>query len=322
MNKVGILGYSRVAKKTMIHALESSKLVDLLMIGSRNKTGNGFGTYEEVLNNKDIDIVYISLPIGLHEEWAIKAANAGKHVLVEKSATTSYESAKKMVDACNKNNVRLMEAFMYRFHPQHKRILEFIDNGYIGDVKSFHGLYGSPFFKPTDTRMNKKLGGGALNDMGCYPINASRMIFNEEPESVSCNLTIDTEIDDTDVKSDVMLNYSNGKNAFCSASFSAYYQTTYKLWTTNTSIEVPRAYAVPEDMETKIYRSIDDNTNERINFAAINQTTNMVDHFYKVINGIKPDENFEKELLAQARVMEAARLSNTERRTVMLEEIK
>jgi len=126
MIKIGIIGNGRIANKAMIPALKSSKYVELEMIGSRTTKGKGFGTYEEVIANKDIKIIYIALPIGLHEEWVIKAAKAGKHILIEKSSTTSYESAKKMVKECKENNVRLMEAFMYKYHPQHKKVLDMI----------------------------------------------------------------------------------------------------------------------------------------------------------------------------------------------------
>lgn len=327
--KFGVLGCSRIAKKTMLPALNSSEIAELTMIGSRSPEKakkyceefrcDSYGTYEDVLKNKDIDVIYISLPIGLHEEWTIKAAKSGKHVLCEKTSTTSFESAKKMVKSCKENKVRLMEAFMFKDHPQHEKVKELIKKGILGDLLTFYGLYGSPFFDKKDMRLDKKLGGGVLNDMGCYIICASRMIFNEEPESVYCNFKKDLELD-VDIKADMILNYSNGKVAFCSASYNAYYQTNYSLWGTKSHLKVNRAYAVPSHMKTSISRSIDDDTVEEIITDPIDQTRLMVENFCKIISNEK-EQDFESDLLAQAKVMDAARLSNKEKRAVYLSEI-
>ena len=128
---IGVLGCSRVAKKYFLPYVKSSEFVDLGFIGSRSleraqqfakEYGVAkFGSYEDVINS-NVDIVYISLPISMHEEWSIKAAKAGKHVLCEKSSTTSYESAKKILQICKENNVRILEAFGFRFHPQHELV--------------------------------------------------------------------------------------------------------------------------------------------------------------------------------------------------------
>ena len=327
--KFGVIGCSRIAKKTMLQAINKSEIAELVMIGSRSSEKAGeycrmfncdsYGTYEEVLKNKDIDAVYISLPIGLHEEWTIKAAKAGKHVLCEKSSTTSLESAKKMVKACKDNNVRLMEAFMFKYHPQHKKVRELIEKGIIGDLLTFQGLYGSPFNDKKDMRLDKNLGGGALNDMGCYPIYASRMIFNEEPESVYCKFKKDPELNNVDIKADITLNYSNGKVAFCSTSYSAYYQTNYSFWGTKSFLKVNRAYAVSPDMKTIISQSIDDDTIEEIIIEKVDQTKLMLEEFCNVILK-KKEETFEEDLLLQAKVMEAARISDKEKRIVSLSE--
>lgn len=329
--KIGILGCGRIAQKAMIPALNSSKVAELLMIGSRfskkaKKYSKQFGckyygTYEDVLKNKDVEVVYISLPIGLHEKWVIKAAEAGKHILCEKTSTTSFKSAKKMVKSCKKNNVRIMEAFMFKHHPQHKKVKEIIENNELGELLTFYGMYGSPFFDKKDMRLNKKLGGGALNDMGCYPISASRMIFNEEPKSVYCKFKKDTTLDDVDVKADITLNYSNGKVAFCSASYSAYYQTNYSCWGTKSYLKVNRAYAVYSNMKTNISKSIDDDTSEEIIIKAVDQTKLMVESFCKGIFNEK-NQDFEKDLLLQAKVMDAARISDKEKRIVYLSEFK
>ncbi|MBU4308496.1 MAG: Gfo/Idh/MocA family oxidoreductase [Nanoarchaeota archaeon] len=320
--KFGVLGYGHITKKAMIPALKTSNYAKLEMIGScTTKNREGFGTYEEVLLNKNIDAVYIALPIGLHEEWAIKAAKAGKHVLVEKSSTTSYESAKKMVDVCKKNDVRIMEGFMFKYHPQHQKVNKIIKEGVLGDLLSFNGTFGSPFWDEKSIRFDRKLGGGILNEALCYPISASMMIFDEIPESVFCKLQKYSKLDNVDIKADIIFNYSNGKTAHCSSSFGAAYLSTYSVWGVKSYLNLTRAYTVMPNTTTKIYLLNEKDEMDKIIINSVDQTELMVDMFCKTINN-RLNCDLESELLNQARVMEAARLSDKEERLVKISEIK
>ena len=167
--KFGIIGCSRIAKRSTIPAIIKSEFAEIEIIGSRSldkaKTFSNefnskkFGTYEDIISDDSVDAVYISTPIGTHEDWAIKAASAGKHILCEKSSTTSFESAKRMIKHCKQNNVRIIEGFVFRFHPQHQKVKELIDNNKIGDLVSFNGSFGFPAFPEGDIRYDSKLGG-------------------------------------------------------------------------------------------------------------------------------------------------------------------
>jgi len=171
-NKIrfGIIGCSSIAERNTIPAIKQAQNSDLRYIGSRyhhkaQKFSKKFscryyGSYEDVLETDDVDAVYISLPITLQEEWVLKSAKAGKHILCEKSAATSYKSAKKMVNACKKNNVQILEAFSFVYHPQQKKVLEIIKKGTIGKIFSFSAKFG--FVLPYSTnnfRFKKSLGG-------------------------------------------------------------------------------------------------------------------------------------------------------------------
>ena len=327
--KFGIIGCSRIAERSTIPAIFKSAYAELEMIGSRTKQKakqyaekfgcKGFGSYEDVLNNDKVDAVYISVPISLHAEWATKSAESGKHVLCEKSSSTSFESAKQMVDSCKKNNVRIMEGFMFRFHPQHKKVLEIINKGQIGKLFTFNGMYGFPPISKDDIRYQVSLGGGVFNDVGCYPICASRIIFGQEPHSVQCNLIIDPETG-VDIKGHAYLVYDD-KAALVSFGFDNQYQANYKIWGSKGTIELNRAYAVPPDFTTKIeLQTSDENTtitNDPADHFAI-----MVDSFCKEITLVKKiDYSFEDDLVNQARVMEALRLSNKEKRITKISEI-
>ena len=335
--KFGIIGCSKIAKKSVIPAILKSKFAELEIIGSRSiekskEFANEFnceknGTYDDVISNDSINAVYISTPIGTHAELAIKAASAGKHVYCEKSSTDSFNSAKKIVECSKNNNVRVMEGFMFRFHPQHQKVKELINDKKIGNIDSFNGSFGFPSFPEGDIRYNKELGGGFLNDSGCYPICASRMIFDEEPVSIfyqSCN---DLK-NNVDVKGTSILSYKNNKTASITYANGSYYQAKYEVWGSDGVISLDRAYSVPPDFITKInlQYNIENNwqgrKNEIIEIPPTDHFLKMIDTFCMEITGKeKSPFNFEEELLNQAKVMAAHRLSNSTHKEVWLSEI-
>ncbi|MGI0060957.1 MAG: Gfo/Idh/MocA family protein [Nitrosotalea sp.] len=327
--RFGVIGCSGIAERSTIPAIKNSQFAELQMIGSRSekkaeefarKFGcQNFGTYEEILENKEVDAVYISVPIGLHEEWTAKAAKAGKHVLCEKSSTTSYESACKMVDVCKQNSVRLMEGFMFRFHPQHKKVLELIKNGMLGKLFVFNGMYGFPPIPLTDIRFRKDLGGGILNDAGCYPICASRIIFGEEPLGVFCNLSIDTKTQ-VDTKASLYLTYDDMKSAQMSVGYDLFFQSTYSIWGSEGFLNLTRSYNIPSDMKATMILSNKIGKQE-ILIEPSDHFLIMVDSFCKGITNSFHEFDFEEDLLKQARIMQAARISFNEKRFVKIDEV-
>ena len=335
--RFGIIGCSGIAKKSTIPAIQNSKFAELVMIGSRSESKaekfadefhcEQFGTYNDVIANDSLDAVYISTPIGMHEEWTIKAANTGKHILCEKSSTTSFESAKKMISTCNDNNVRIMEGFMFRFHPQHQKVRELIHSDSIGELFSFNGSFGFPTLPDGNIRYDSKIGGGFLNDSACYPICASRMIFEQEPIGVSCMMLKDPKTG-VDVKGTSHMKYDDEKIAtttYCNGSF---YQAKYQVWGTKGIISLKRAYSVPADFKTNIDIQYNDKNdwadtkNETFEINPANHFSIMINAFCQEITGDKKSLfNFEEDLKNQARVMEAHRVSSEEKRFVSLDEI-
>jgi predicted dehydrogenase/aryl-alcohol dehydrogenase-like predicted oxidoreductase len=188
-NKVrwGILGTGAIGS-TFARALATTRVAQLHAVASRSqekadKFGNDFGAprrygdYAALLADKEVDVVYIATPHPQHAEWAIKAARAGKHVLCEKPLSVNYAGAMAIVEAAETNNVFLMEAFMYRCHPQTAKLVELIGEGAIGKVRviqatfSFHS---SP--NPNSRIYNADLAGGGILDVGCYPVSMARLI--------------------------------------------------------------------------------------------------------------------------------------------------
>ncbi|QDI88783.1 Gfo/Idh/MocA family oxidoreductase [Candidatus Nitrosopumilus sp. SW] len=314
--RFGVIGCSSIAMKSAIPAIIDGKNSTLKMIGSRSITKarkfakkfscSEFGNYEDVLKNDNVDAVYISLPMNLHEKWAIKAAKSGKHVLCEKSAVLSHNSAKKVIAECKKNNVRIMENFIFKFHPQHKKILELIAKNTIGDIHTISAKYGFNFSHITKNfRFNKKLGGGSLNDVGCYLISACIFIFKDIPVSVCCNLDIDKK-SKIDIRGNILLTFPNNKTGLLSFGYDNYFQSTYEIWGTKGIIKSERAFNVTKNMKTVINLFQNDKI-KKITIPPANQFQLAIEHFCTTIQKNVITDNFEKDILDQALIMDVIR---------------
>jgi xylose dehydrogenase (NAD/NADP) len=192
----GLLSTAHI-NRALLPPLRASARNELTAVASRNlgraqayakerDIPRAFGTYEAMLADPDVDVIYNSLPNGLHTEWTIKAAQAGKHILCEKPLAVTVEEVDAMTAAAKKAGVVLMEAFMYRHHPQTLKVKELIEGGAIGMLQVMHGSF---TFKITnenedDVRLSSSLGGGSIWDIGCYPISYARLIAGAEPIEV------------------------------------------------------------------------------------------------------------------------------------------
>jgi predicted dehydrogenase len=135
------------------------------------------GSYEALLADPEVEAVYIGTPHPWHAEWTIQAASAGKHILCEKPLTLSLAATERVIAAARQHHVLLMEAYMYRFHPQTKRVAELVRNGAIGDVRLIRASFNVLMdFAPEHRMFKKSLGGGTILDLGCYPVTYSRHI--------------------------------------------------------------------------------------------------------------------------------------------------
>jgi predicted dehydrogenase len=171
-----------------------------------NQIARAYGSYDELLADPDVDVVYISLPNGMHVEWSHAALEAGKHVLCEKPLSRSASEVERLFDVAESRGRYLSEAFMYRHHPQTRRLRELIDEGAIGELRLIRGHF-SFNCDPTDPRMFAGMQGGGLMDVGCYPVNISRYLAGE-PERVSAEQLLGG--DGVDVVMAGVLRFSGG----------------------------------------------------------------------------------------------------------------
>jgi predicted dehydrogenase len=204
----GILGTARINRR-VIPPLRLSQGNRLLAVASRTQARadeharqweieRAHGSYEALLADPEIDVVYIPLPNHAHAEWAIRAARAGKHVLCEKPLALSVSEVDAMEAAAREAGVVLAEGFTYRHHPQTLKAKELVDSGAIGDVRFVRGTFTFPLDRPKDVRWRPELGGGALWDIGCYPLSFTRYLLGCEPVEVFGSAVVGgTGIDET-----------------------------------------------------------------------------------------------------------------------------
>jgi xylose dehydrogenase (NAD/NADP) len=250
----GVLGArSWIAREAVMPAIRESKNGKLVAIASRDaddrmrEYGSAQGirvlTYDGLIHDDSVDAIYIPLPNSMHFEWARKAAEAGKSVLCEKPLALNAAEAEALAALSERRGVKLMEAFMYRFHPQHQRIRELVRSGAIGDVIEVHAHLSVDLMSPPDpnnVRFKRELGGGALLDMGCYGVSASRMVFGDEPSAVSAWWRID-EAMNVDVAAAGVLEFPRGRVAMVSCSFEGNGNGFYTIIGRKGTIEAPRA---------------------------------------------------------------------------------
>ncbi|HEY5728685.1 MAG TPA: Gfo/Idh/MocA family oxidoreductase [Anaerolineales bacterium] len=204
----GLLSTARI-NRALIPPLRASKRNHLLAVGSRTqesadgyarekKIGRAYGSYESLLADPDIDVIYNSLPNHLHAEWTIKAVEVGKHVLCEKPIALNVDEVDAIKSAAQKHGRVVTEAFMYRHHPQTLKVQELVKNGSLGTLKLIRGSFSFFLDQEGDVRLNPEWGGGSIWDVGCYPISYARTIVGESPlEVFGWQVTGKTGIDDT-----------------------------------------------------------------------------------------------------------------------------
>jgi predicted dehydrogenase len=172
-----------------------------------------YGTYEELVTDPGIEAVYIPLPNHLHTEWVRNAADAGKHVLCEKPFGMNAEEARKSIEHAQSRGVLVMEAFMYRFHPQWRKVRELVAVGEIGAVRAIHTLF---TYSNTDAKNIRNIlgaGGGAIPDIGCYAVSSARFILGREPSRVMSLVTRDP-VFKTDILSSAILDFGDARALF------------------------------------------------------------------------------------------------------------
>jgi predicted dehydrogenase len=249
----GILGCARITRRGLVPGILASETGVLHALASRDPAAarawaGEFGvsrahaSYRVLLDDPDVDAVYIPLPNELHRPWVTAAADAGKHVLCEKPLALDAREAGAMVQHCRSRGIVLMEAFMWRHQPRTLQLRRLVREGAIGDLRLIRSSFSFPI-APGDWRLEPARGGGALWDVGCYGVNAARLFAGSEPASLrSFARTGPTGVD---LSFAALLEFPGGVLATVDCSFEQPFRCTYELVGTCGVIEVPDAYLPP-----------------------------------------------------------------------------
>lgn len=262
----GIIGPGRINKRFVPGLQAAGHTISI--IGSRDPErgragaaefgAQRSGSYEDVVNAPDVDVVYIPLPNSLHREWTTRAAEAGKHILCEKPLAPTVADCEAMVAACQRHGVHLVEAFMYRYHPLWNIVRSAVDSGRIGQIRTFHAAFSFSIASGPNIRLSPELGGGALQDIGCYCINVARW-FLGEPTRVR-GVTIDNHGVGVDTHAAAALEYASGAVAALTCSFDSAPQQIVEIVGDKGRIEVEPSFVPSENTRIRIVDADGDHT--------------------------------------------------------------
>lgn len=326
--RLGIIACSSVARRRFLPALQATAAARLERVGSRNPdkaaelarefSAQKSGSYEDVINDPDVDAIYVSTPPSHHAEWVRKAAARHKHILCEKPAFRNLLEARESVAVCRQNGVRLLEGYSFKYHPQHQSVSSRIAAGEIGTVRFFQSEFTYPRPSAGDIRLDSSLDGGVFHDAAGYPIAAALMHLGGEVQAVSCTQGFEAKTGVDDAFS-CRLTFSGGAMANVLVAFDAQYRSRYAVTGTAGRVELERAYSVGNVMTTNLV--LDGPSGEqRFNLPPADQFRLMLEDFASQVGPAAAHKDYEGELLRQAAVMEAALRSDREKRVVSLSE--
>ncbi len=310
----GVLSTAKIGLEKVIPAMQQGKHCEIVAIASRThesareaakklKIPKAYGSYQELLDDTSIDAVYIPLPNHMHFPWTIKSLAAEKHVLCEKPISLNAAEARKLHKETQKYpQLKVMEAFMYRYHPQWLRALDIINEGGIGLVKTVHSFFSYYNKDPENIRNMSEIGGGGLMDIGCYCISLARLIFNTEPQRVLGRIEYDPNFK-TDRICSGILDFGHGISTFtCSTQLIPYQRVN--IFGTKGRIEIEIPFNAPPEKPCKIFHQ-HHNTIEEIMLEKCNQYTIQGDLFSLAVLNDKRVPTTLNDAVANMNVIEA-----------------
>ena len=321
----GILSTAKIGVEKVIPALAKTQNCEVVAIASRRLEAakeaaarlgipRAYGSYEELLADADIEAVYNPLPNHLHVPLSIAALEAGKHVLCEKPIGLSSDEGRQLADAGRRHpQLKLMEAFMYRHHPQWRRAKELATNGGVGELRTIQSFFS--YFKddPQDIRSKPEMGGGGLMDIGCYNISLSRFLVDGEPRRVYGIVEYDPSLG-VDRLASAILEFDRGTSTFTCGTQLVPYQRVHVFGTTGrVEIEIP--FNAPTERPCRIWHQTGDDVKEEL-LPTSDQYAIQGDLFAKAILDDTPVPTPIEDAVANMRVIEAVVQSGKERRPV------
>lgn len=324
----GILSTARIGTQKVIPALQAGQHGRVVAIASRTLENaqaaakqlaipKVHGSYEALLADDEVDAVYVPVPNHLHVPWAIKALEAGKHVLCEKPIGLSVAEAQQLLEAARQHpQLKIMEAFMYRHHPQWQKALELVAEGQIGELRTIQSFFSYRNVDPQNIRNIDSMGGGGLMDIGCYCISLSRFIFDAEPVRVLGLAEVDPAFG-TDRLTSGVLDFRSGTATFtCSTQLSAFQRAN--IFGTEGRIEIEIPVNAPPDRPCRIWHQRGEEIRE-IAFDVCDQYAIQGDLFALAVLNNGPVPTPLDDAVANMRVIESVKASARQSAWVCLE---
>ena len=294
----GIVGAARVNER-LIPAINQSELGELIAIGSRRRGAakdcllkhlpesedkvSCFDGLDQVITHNNVDAIYIPLANEEHTETALKAIREKKHVLIEKPMAIKSEEVKILIEEAAKNNVKIMEGFMYAFHPQFDRIMNTIKSNILGDISYAHSMFSFPIKPARFYRIDRSMenGGGALWDIGPYAIHTIRQCFKENPQRVKAIAKLNEH--GADIATSGLIDFGNSKRATFDISFECTRRSEFEAFGALGRVKCPTVWQ-PDDKQAKIIINTESSGLTEEVVPAANHFVLEINHFNKVIS--------------------------------------
>lgn len=310
----GIISTAKIGREKVIPAIQRSELGTVVAIASSNhqlraETASRlnipvqYESYEDLLADQEIDAVYIPLPNHLHLPWIVKSAQAGRHVLCEKPLTLNAAALQELQDQLAAYpGVKVMEAFMYRFHPQWEAVKDMVMHDEIGELRQVQSFFSYFNIDAQNIRNKPEAGGGALMDIGCYCISFARWLFEAEPRRVSALMDIDPDFG-TDRMTSAMLEFEKGSSSFtCSTQLQPYQRVNILGTKGRIEVEIPVNAPPDQHMRVWLYKGVD---KKEFQFDPVDQYSLQADAFARAVLEDKPVPTPLADALGNMRVIDA-----------------
>ena len=310
----GVLSTAKIGLVKVIPGMQRGKLCEVAAIASRDMGAaraaadrlgleKAYGSYEALLADPAVDAVYIPLPNHLHVPWSMRAIEAGKHVLCEKPIALSAAEAESLLQASRRApSIKVMEAFMYRFHPQWQRARQIVREGGVGTLRTIHSFFSYYNDDPVNIRNDPAMGGGGLMDIGCYCISLSRFLFGSEPVRVSGIVEYDPAFG-VDRLASGMLDFGSGTATFTCATLLAPYQRV-NVHGTAGRVEIEIPFNAPPDRPCRLWHEHGSHVDEIV-LETADQYTIQGDLLSRAILEDAPVPTPLEDAVANMRVLEA-----------------
>ncbi len=312
----GILSTAAIAARHVVPAMRAAPGHEVVAVGSRDHERStewaaeqgiptAHGSYDELLADPDVEAIYNPLPNHLHVDWSIAALRAGKHVLCEKPLGLDAADARRLVDeAAAHPQLVVMEAFMYRFHPQWIAVRELVRQGRIGELRTIQTFFSYYNADPANVRNDPAIGGGALLDIGCYPISQARFVFGAEPQRVVGLIDRDPTFG-TDRITSGLLDFGGGRSATFTVSTQLRRHQRAQIVGTTGRIEVDIPVNSPKAHPTNVTLDTDDGGREVLAFGPVDQFASQAAAFGAAVRSGQPAPTPLEDAIANMAVIDA-----------------